>query len=174
MKHITLITGGARSGKSDYAQQLAKPCGKKAFIATAEPIDDEMKQRIIRHKHDRDASFYLIEEPIELARAIRSLPEEMEIAVIDCLTVWVGNCLYKQESEKNELFDGATLIEALKVAPCDLVIVTNEVGLGIIPDNELSRRYRDVIGMLNRNIADLAQKVILMVSGIPVVIKGKL
>jgi adenosylcobinamide kinase / adenosylcobinamide-phosphate guanylyltransferase len=173
MKHITLITGGARSGKSDYAQQITKPYGKKAFIATAEPFDDEMKQRIIRHKHDRDASFHLIEEPIELARAIRSLPREMEIAVIDCLTVWVGNCLYKQESGKRELFNNETLIEALKDAPYDLVIVTNEVGLGIIPDNELSRKYRDVIGMLNRNIADLAQKVILMISGIPVVIKDR-
>jgi adenosylcobinamide kinase / adenosylcobinamide-phosphate guanylyltransferase len=171
MNHITLITGGARSGKSDYALQIAKGFAQKAFIATAEPFDEEMKDRINRHKRDRDASFRLIEEPIELADAIRSLPGHIDIALIDCLTIWIGNCLHKQAMEKTEFVGSATLLEALKNAPCDLIIVTNEVGLGIIPDNGLSRKYRDIIGTLNRQIAAMAQKVIFMVSGIPMVIK---
>jgi len=172
MKHITLITGGGRSGKSAYALKIAKKCKKKAFIATAQPFDDEMKERIALHKRDRDPSFFLIEEPYDLAGAIQSLPGEMEIAIIDCITVWVGNCLHKQESDQKEIPGLQKFIESLKNSPCDLLIVTNEVGMGIIPDNELSRKYRDIIGTINRRIADLAQQVILMVSGIPVVIKG--
>ena len=171
MKRITLITGGARSGKSDYAQQIAKIFAQKAFIATAEPFDDEMKERIDRHKRDRDASFRLIEEPIDLAGAIRSLPRGIEITVIDCLTVWVGNCLHKNALEKTEFVGSGNLMEALKDASCDFVIVTNEVGLGIVPDGELARKYRDIIGTLNRQIAALAKKVVFMVSGIPMVIK---
>jgi adenosylcobinamide kinase/adenosylcobinamide-phosphate guanylyltransferase len=171
MKHITLITGGARSGKSDYAITLSKGYSQKAFIATAEPFDDEMKLRINRHKRDRDPSYRLIEEPVELANTIRSLSQDTEIAVIDCLTVWVGNCLHRLEPGRNETFHSTQLINALKDAPCNLIIVTNEVGLGIIPDNDLSRNYRDILGSLNRQIAVLAQKVILMISGIPMVIK---
>jgi adenosylcobinamide kinase/adenosylcobinamide-phosphate guanylyltransferase len=99
------------------------------------------------------------------------LPEGIDIAVIDCLTVWVGNCLHKQVSVKPAIAGTADLLEALKDAPCNFIIVTNEVGLGIVPDNELARNYRDTIGALNRQIAAMAQKVIFMVSGIPMVIK---
>jgi adenosylcobinamide kinase / adenosylcobinamide-phosphate guanylyltransferase len=174
MKNITLITGGARSGKSDFALRIAKKYTAKAFIATAQPFDDEMKERIKRHKQDRDASFLLVEEPIELPRAILSLPKGIEIAIIDCVTVWVGNCLHWQEMETKDFLNIDEFIEALKNASCNLVLVTNEVGMGIVPDNQLSRQYRDFIGMVNRRIAEAAQDVILMVSGIPVVIKGKL
>jgi adenosylcobinamide kinase / adenosylcobinamide-phosphate guanylyltransferase len=173
MKQITLITGGGRSGKSEYALKLAKKYGKKAFIATAQAFDIEMKERISRHKRNRDSSFHLIEEPIELIVALKSLPKETELAIIDCITVWIGNCLYKQESDKKEIFNFQNFIESLKDPPCDLIIVTNEVGMGIIPDNELSRKYRDVIGTINCKIADVAQQVILMVSGIPVTLKGR-
>ncbi len=171
MKSLTLITGGARSGKSEYALSIAKKYATKAFIATAQPFDDEMKERIDRHKKDRDASFLLVEEPIEIARAVRSLPTGIEMAIIDCMTVWVGNCLYQQEIGKRNFPDIGEVIDALSEAPCDIVVVTNEVGLGIIPDNALSRTYRDAIGMLNRRIADVAHQVILMISGIPVIIK---
>jgi adenosylcobinamide kinase / adenosylcobinamide-phosphate guanylyltransferase len=172
MKHISLITGGARSGKSDYALSLAKKYQKKAFIATAQPFDDEMKARIVRHKINRDASFFLIEEPVELAKAFQLLPPETEMAIIDCITVWIGNCLYLQENDKKTELKLKDFVDRLKNPPCDLIIVTNEVGMGIVPDNALSRSYRDIIGRVNRQIADVAQQVILMVSGIPVVVKG--
>jgi adenosylcobinamide kinase/adenosylcobinamide-phosphate guanylyltransferase len=171
MKLITLITGGGRSGKSSFALALARRYAKKAFIATAEPIDDEMRQRIAQHKRDRDPSFYTIEEPLKLAVALQSLPCEIEIAVIDCLSVWIGNCMHHDGVKESSTID--EFIEQLKDPPCDLIIVTNEVGMGIIPDNEPSRRYRDILGSLNQQIAELAQQVILMVCGIPVYIKRK-
>jgi adenosylcobinamide kinase/adenosylcobinamide-phosphate guanylyltransferase len=169
MKQITLITGGGRSGKSSFALTMARRYAKKAFIATAEPIDDEMRERIDQHKRDRDPSFYTIEEPLNLTAALLSLPRETEAAVIDCLSVWIGNCMHhdgvKEGSAINEF------IEQLKNPPCDLIIVTNEVGMGIVPENELSRHYRDILGSLNRQIAELAQQVILMVCGIPLYCK---
>jgi adenosylcobinamide kinase / adenosylcobinamide-phosphate guanylyltransferase len=172
MKQIILVTGGARSGKSQYALAIASGYGKKSFIATAQPFDEEMKDRIGRHQRERDASYFLIEEPLDLASAIAALPEDTEIAIIDCVTVWIGNCLHHQKRDGKQIIGLSEFIDRLNDPPCDLIIVTNEVGMGIISDNELSREYRDIIGMVNRKIAAIAQQVILMVSGIPVIIKA--
>jgi adenosylcobinamide kinase / adenosylcobinamide-phosphate guanylyltransferase len=171
MKQITLITGGGRSGKSSFALALARHYAKKAFIATAEPIDDEMRKRIDQHKRDRGPSFYTIEEPLNLTAALQSLPCGIEIAVIDCVSVWIGNCMHHGEVKNDSTIKG--FIEQLKNPPCDLIIVTNEVGMGIIPDNEQSRRYRDILGSLNQQIAKVARQVIVMVCGIPVYVKKK-
>jgi adenosylcobinamide kinase / adenosylcobinamide-phosphate guanylyltransferase len=171
MNKITLITGGARSGKSSHALALAKDYRKKAFIATASAFDDEMSKRIERHRKDRDDSFFLIEEPLDLSKAIADIPQSSEIAIIDCLTVWVCNLLINPDSKRSPESPIAGLLERLKNPPCNILIVTNEVGMGIIPDNEISREYRDALGSLNQKIASIAHQVVLMISGIPVLIK---
>jgi adenosylcobinamide kinase/adenosylcobinamide-phosphate guanylyltransferase len=171
MKQITLITGGGRSGKSSCALTMANSYTEKAFIATALPIDDEMRERIAEHKRNRDRTFLTVEEPLDLAGALRSLQRTVDVAVIDCLAVWIGNLMHHRPSK--EATDIGSFLKELKTPPCDLIIVTNEVGMGIVPDNELSRRYRDIVGMVNQQIACLSQQVILMVSGIPVSIKKR-
>jgi adenosylcobinamide kinase / adenosylcobinamide-phosphate guanylyltransferase len=170
MKQIILVTGGGRSGKSSRALELAGRYDKKVFIATAMPFDNEMSERISRHKEERDPSYRTIEEPLDLAGAVASLQdEEADIAVIDCLSVWVGNCMHHQESIIDVII--GAFLDSLETVPCDLIIVTNEVGMGIIPDNEMARRYRDILGSLNQHVARMAEKVVLMISGIPVEIK---
>ena len=171
MKHIVFITGGGRSGKSRYALQLASQYDKKAFIATAEPIDEEMQERIARHRRERGESFITIEEPLDLAGAVGSLPPEIDVAVIDCLTVWLGNLMHRREVENQEFPELSAFIDALKDPPCDLIIIANEVGMGIIPHNEMARRFRDLAGGLNQKVAGLASRVVLMVSGIPLAVK---
>lgn len=170
MKQIILVTGGSRSGKSAYALKLARCYVKKVFIATAEPFDDEIRERIARHKRNRDSSFRTVEEPLDLAEALLSLPLEVDVAVIDCMAMWVGNLMHHYAIK--EIPSLKKIIKELKNPPCDLIIVTNEVGMGIIPDNEQARRYRDILGSLNQQIAKLARQVILMVSGIPVQLKN--
>jgi adenosylcobinamide kinase / adenosylcobinamide-phosphate guanylyltransferase len=170
MHSLTLITGGGRSGKSAFALSRALGYESRVFIATAQPIDDEMRSRIDRHKQEREGSFITIEEPLDLAAALGRIPFESKAALIDCLAVWVGNLMHHRPSLEHELIDA--FLAALEKPPADLIIVTNEVGMGIIPDNEMARRYRDLLGMVNQRVAVAAHEVILMVSGIPVVIKG--
>jgi len=172
MKKVTLITGGARSGKSRYALALAQ-CypGRRAFLATAEPLDDEMRERIRRHREDRDRSFLTIEEPLDPAKALRSLPRDVEVAVIDCLTVWLGNVMHYRRDEAGEPPELRELFALLAAPLCDLIIVTNEVGMGIVPGEAVARRFRDLAGWINQEVAKRAHVVILMVSGIPIIVK---
>ncbi len=169
----TLVTGGGRSGKSRHALVLALPREVKAFIATAQAIDDEMRARIKKHREDRGGEFHTVEEPFDLAHAVRSLPPDTDVAVIDCLTAWLGNLVHRHEGEAHGFPEVPAFVEAVRDPPCDLIIVTNEVGMGIVPANELARRFRDLAGTVNQAIATLADKVVLMVSGIAVVIKDK-
>lgn len=171
MSSVTLLTGGSRSGKSRYALEIASHYTHKAFIATAEPFDDEMQLRVSRHKEERGPNFITIEEPVDLAGAIRALPVDTEVAVVDCLTVWVGNLMYKFGDEEDSYPQIDDLLQALQSPPCDIVLVTNEVGMGIIPDNAVSRKFRDLAGSLNQRVASVADKVIITVSGIPLVLK---
>jgi len=172
MRKVTLITGGARSGKSRHALVLAQAhSGKRAFVASAEPCDEEMRERIRRHREERDPSFLTIEEPLDLAKALRSLPGDVEIAVIDCLTVWLGNVMHCRGHEAGEPPELHELFALLAAPPCDLVIVTNEVGMGIVPGEPLARRFRDLAGRINQEVARRADVVILMVSGIPIIVK---
>jgi len=173
MKKIILITGGGRSGKSRYALGLAEAYPKKAFIATAEPIDKEMEERIIKHRQERGEAFLTIEEPLDLSKAIYSLPRDIEVAVIDCLTVWLGNLMHRTEKTDRLFPEVTSFLKALKASSCDLIIITNEVGMGVIPSNKLARQYRDISGQLNQSVACLADQVILMVSGFPLIIKGE-
>jgi len=171
MKRITLLTGGSRSGKSSLALQIAGEYEEKAFIATAEPFDDEMRARISRHRSERGAGFVTIEEPVDVAGALRSLPAGMGVAIIDCLTVWLGNLMHRFGDGCHSYSQVDELVALLKDPPCDLVVVTSEVGMGIVPDNRLSRKFRDMAGSINQRIASAAGRVIFMVSGIPLTVK---
>jgi len=175
MHTITLITGGARSGKSAFALELArKRYSQKAFIATATAFDEEMKQRILCHQKERGNTFHTIEEPIGVPRAISACAGRAEVAVVDCLTVWLGNLYHHcHENERTVREQVDAFLAALDLPPCDLILVTNEVGWGIVPDNPLARAFRDMAGHLNREIARKAQQVYLLCCGIPLALKGE-
>ena len=171
MKRITLVTGGSRSGKSNHALKLAAPYGNKVFIATAEPTDDEMRARIEQHRRERDPSFLTLEAPVDPAAALRSLPEDTEVVVLDCITVWLGNLVHR-----DKIIDGAcpeieAFVEILNAPPCLLILVTNEIGMGIIPGDSATRRFRDIAGGINQQLAQRAHEVILTVCGIPLRVK---
>lgn len=173
MKTVTLVTGGARSGKSTFAVQQAQGySGPRAFIATATACDDEMSQRITRHQEERGHDFVTLEEPYRLAEALATLPNSTQVAVVDCLTVWLGNLLLRGEVQNDTHPEIDALLETLRAPPCDLIIVTNEVGLGLVPMTEIGRRYRDVAGRTNQRVAAAADRVVLMVSGLSMNLKG--
>ncbi len=168
---ITLVTGGIRNGKSRYALGLARQCnipGPKYFLATAEPLDCEMQSRIAKHQEERAGDFVTIEEPLHLAQAIEKAQRECGVILVDCLTIWVSNLLFRladmPDEIKNEI---KSLIQIVELKKTDLIFVTNEVGLGLIPDNPLGRRYIDALGNLNQRIAHMSDEVVFMVSGIP-------
>jgi len=174
MLEIILVTGGCRSGKSDYAVQLAEAAGSAVtFIATAEPFDDEMKQRISRHQAERPAEWGLIEEPLKLAEAITQGLEQADMVIVDCMTLWVSNLLFK-ENIKDEITVTTRIKQVLKtIENCSgcVIFVTNEVGLGIVPADELTRLYRDCIGRVNQCLGRTADKLIFMISGVPQQVK---
>ena len=172
MAEVYLVTGGARSGKSRYAENLAKSlCSdakRRCYIATAEAFDDEMKDRIKKHQDRRAGEFFTVEEPVELGKAITDAQDRSNVILVDCLTVWMGNLLFYNRLEETD-----KLIRALKNAKCPIVLVTNETGMGIVPENELSRQFRDESGFLNQAVAEVADSVVFMVCGLPMFVKGK-
>jgi adenosylcobinamide kinase/adenosylcobinamide-phosphate guanylyltransferase len=172
---VILLIGGSRSGKSRYAEKLAHAYeGGRCFIATAQPFDDEMRDRIARHQRDREGYFSItIEEPLDLAMALERIPTETEVAVVDCMTVWMGNLLYHSKLAGDHFKEVRAFLKALENPPCDIVVVTNEIGQGIVPIDAESRLFRDHAGWLNQDLAALAHTVVWMVAGIPVVIKGE-
>jgi adenosylcobinamide kinase / adenosylcobinamide-phosphate guanylyltransferase len=183
---ITLVTGGARSGKSRYALELSARYPSRAFIATAEPLDDEMRERILRHKQERGESYACIEEAVDLAGALQRLPAGTAIAVVDCLSVWLGNLFHRRGKDLGADFPAGppadprkfpeigAFLAGLAAAPCALVLVSNEVGSGIVPADPLSRGFVDLLGRINQEVAARAERVVLMVSGLPLAIKGRL
>jgi adenosylcobinamide kinase/adenosylcobinamide-phosphate guanylyltransferase len=175
MAEVTLITGGARSGKSAFALELArKRYSQRALIATAVALDQEMKERILLHQKDRGDAFHTIEEPVRLAEAISSCAGRSEVAVVDCLTVWLGNLHHHSDKNGLSIEDHADrFLAVLDNAPCDLILVTNEVGWGIVPENRLARVFRDRAGLLNRQVAQKARRVYLLCCGIPLLLKGE-
>lgn len=161
----TLITGGVKSGKSSFALRLAEEFSEpRYFLATAEAFDDELKARIAKHREERAERFTTIEEPLEI---VDSLTENM---ILDCLPLWLNNMFhYGREFSLDE----AVNLFIAKL-PQNIIIVTNEIGMGFIPADPLSRRYGDVLGRLNARIAASCDRVILMVAGQPLVVKGSL
>ena len=191
----TLILGGARSGKSGYAEKLAINSGKeRIYIATAKVLDDEMKQRVSRHKKDRASSAWTtVEEPLALAKSLKKWAKPDSIILVDCLTMWITNLLSEEEikEETNEEAHPPTftssksggvclarlhkeveeLLVCINTLPCDVIFVSNEVSMGIIPMGELTRQYVDEAGRLHQQLAQQVENVILMVAGLPHKIK---
>ncbi|HEV2033588.1 MAG TPA: bifunctional adenosylcobinamide kinase/adenosylcobinamide-phosphate guanylyltransferase [Candidatus Dormibacteraeota bacterium] len=160
---FVLLLGGARSGKSAMAERIALVSGAPVtFIATAEPGDDEMATRIRRHRNQRPATWRTVEAPLELLAAVRSTSSS-DFLVVDCLTLWVSNLLEKR-TDAADIHVAAEGV-AQELASRQGVVVTNEVGLGIVPANELARVFRDVLGTVNARFAALAERAVLMVAG---------
>jgi len=175
---IILITGGARSGKSSYAQKLAEERkAKRLFVATCPLTDAEMVQRIERHRDDRqDRGWETIEETVDLESVLNG-NQEYNVVLIDCLTLWINNLLFADAGNSLDEEDVAArarrVLEECAVRNGVVIMVTNEVGLGIVPENILARRYRDLVGRCNQEIGALADKVILVTCGIPITVKEK-
>ena len=174
MKETIFVIGGCRSGKSSYSLDLAQqvPGGRKTFIATCVPLDDEMKQRVQRHREERDEGWNTIETSVELSETIIENSSKTDVILIDCLTLWVSNLLMETEDQDKIFKDVKKLTSALKDAKCQVILVSNEVGTGIVPENRLARLYRDIAGHVNQKIAACSDRVIWMAAGIPVQIKG--
>jgi adenosylcobinamide kinase/adenosylcobinamide-phosphate guanylyltransferase len=171
MAPITLITGGSRSGKSAHALAAASGARRRFFIATAEALDAEMRARIAHHRAARPADFQTIEEPIDLRGALHMLEGRADVAVIDCLTLWISNLMGRELGGDAILAEADALAEALARAPFSTIIVTDEVGSGIVPDNAIARRFRDLLGWTNQKIARVADSVLLMAAGYPLRLK---
>jgi adenosylcobinamide kinase / adenosylcobinamide-phosphate guanylyltransferase len=170
-REIILITGGARSGKSRYAEQRAlEMAARPLYVATAEAKDEEMTQRIAEHKKRRADQWRTIEEPLELTRALLAQRGTIDCALVDCLTLWISNLLIRHD-DKRALEKIEELIERLPQLDFPLVFVTNEVGWGIVPDNPLARKFRDLVGWTNQQMAQAANEVVLMVAGTPMIAK---
>lgn len=167
---IELILGGARSGKSGYALRQAQAHGRPVvWIATAEAHDDEMRERIARHQAERPAHWLTVEAPLALATALA--PHSDQLVVVDCLTLWLSNWLCRDDADGWRA-ERAALLSAITRHRAPLLLVGNEVGFGIVPDNALARRFRDEAGRLHQDIAAIAPRVTLLVAGIPMAIKS--
>jgi adenosylcobinamide kinase / adenosylcobinamide-phosphate guanylyltransferase len=165
---LTLVTGGARSGKSRYAESLITALPPPwVYVATAQTGDAEMAVRIGAHQARRGLSWKIIEVPYDLAGAFLSIPAAAAV-LVDCLTLWLSNCMLADANMDEE---ADRLADALARHPGRIVLVTNEVGSGIVPDNVLARRFQDHQGRLNQRIAALADRVVLVVAGLPLVLK---
>jgi adenosylcobinamide kinase/adenosylcobinamide-phosphate guanylyltransferase len=171
LPRLTLVLGGARSGKSRYAEALIEGAAPAAlYLATAEARDDEMAERIRRHRARRGARWTTIEEPLDLAPRLRELAEVPKPILVDCLTLWLANLLEAARDIDREI---AGLIEALPRLPAPAVLVANEVGLGIVPENALARAFRDHAGRLNQAVAERAERVVFMAAGLPLFLKDR-
>ncbi len=174
---LTLILGGIKSGKSRYALELARgrtmagnPMG---FIATAESFDEEMKIRIQKHRKEREDLFFTIEEPLHLSRAVAQGWQSSTCLVLDCLTLWINNLLfYFPENPQQVQGEIRAFLETANRKNGHLIVVSNEAGSGLIPENKLARRYMDELGNLNQQLSRISDEVILMTAGIPQRLKG--
>ena len=175
MAHIVLITGGCRSGKSDFALHKAEQItGGRLFVATSPVTDVEMAERIRKHKEAREKTkWQTIEEEVEIAQQL-DLNRDKNVILIDCLTLWINNLFMKYDNSIQHINDRiGDLIEVMNNLKGVTILVSNEVGMGIVPENQLARAYRDVAGSLNQRIAAIAGKVVAVIAGIPMVLKDE-
>jgi adenosylcobinamide kinase / adenosylcobinamide-phosphate guanylyltransferase len=181
MGQITLLLGGARSGKSSYAQTLAEDsCKSVTFLATAQALDDEMSARIQKHKAERPAHWQTLEIPLDIASHVGRI--KSDVVILDCMTLLATNLL--MQFVKDDLVDEAPFAEAIhkevddlfaaiRTGKKDWIIISNEIGLGLVPPYQMGRVYRDLLGWANQRLAHEADEVIFMVAGIPMIVKGK-
>ena len=168
-----LILGGARSGKSRLAEQLASASGLPVtYIATSQPLDGEMNERVLLHRQRRPAEWGLIEEPLALASVLRAEAAPGRCLLVDCLTLWLTNLLML-EDEQRLAEERDALLACLEQLPGMVILVSNETGLGVVPMGELTRRYVDLAGWLHQAVAERCQRVVLTVAGLPLVLKGE-
>jgi adenosylcobinamide kinase/adenosylcobinamide-phosphate guanylyltransferase len=175
--HIILLLGGARSGKSNLAQKLALEMDKPVtFIATGEPLDREMEERITRHRRNRPGSWLTIEAPQHVGKTIKEQIIDNRVVIIDCITLLISNLLTDktdyESAEEVVLHEINELITAMQQVHSTFIIVSNEVGMGLVPDNRLGRFYRDLLGIANQTIAQHSDEVYVLFSGLPMKIKG--
>jgi adenosylcobinamide kinase/adenosylcobinamide-phosphate guanylyltransferase len=175
-KQIILLLGGARSGKSHYAQQLAGELGSKVlFVATGEALDEEMQARIAEHKKDRPKNWRTLETTTGIGERIEKQIKDAKVVIIDCITLLISNLLHDEpdypEAEKLIKAEINELIDVMDKLDASFVIVSNEVGMGLVPDNKLGRIYRDLLGKANQLLANHATEVYLMVACLPVQVK---
>ena len=168
---VTLVLGGVRSGKSHYAQQLGERAARVVFVATAKAgDDDEMQRKVERHQSSRPLHWQTVEEPLRLAEAIARYGPSCDLMIIDCLTFFAANLLDAQGDEQSAV---EALCKALQSPPCSIVLVSNEVGSGVVPAYPSGRRFRDLLGEMNQSVARVASNVLLLVAGLPLVLKGQ-
>jgi adenosylcobinamide kinase/adenosylcobinamide-phosphate guanylyltransferase len=171
---VILVLGGARSGKSRLGQRLAEAAWKRpCYVATSEILDAEMAERIRKHQADRGPHWATVEVPVELPALLRAPPRDRDGLLVDCLTLWISNVLLKEGEAACEPRT-RQLVEALANCPTPVVLVSNEVGLGLVPDNPLGRQFRDAQGRLNQAVAQVADTVVFVAAGLPLVLKGRL
>lgn len=170
-RHV-LVLGGARSGKTAFSESLAMRGGARpAYLATAEALDGEMRDRVASHKATRGDRFVTIEEPIALSDALIRASADHDVILVDCLTLWITNLLMANEDVAKAVSElGATLVQ-LKTAK--VILVSNEVGLGIVPDNAMARTFRDLAGSAHQRLAEICDDVYFVVAGLPVTLKGE-
>ena len=176
----TLILGGARSGKSWYALELGKGLSEdRVFVATAQGFDEGMRERIARHRADRDESWRTLEEHVEISEVIERECREGRVVVLDCLTLWLNNLMLADRDVESDIERLVESLEGLTVPPPnpllkegELILVSNEIGLGLVPDTELGREFRDLHGRMNQRVASVCDRVLFMVAGLPVGVKG--
>lgn len=175
MRQITFVIGGCRSGKSAHALKLADSCGLKhrIYVATCVPHDEEMRYRVERHQKERSRRWFTVEEPIRLPDVIRNKSAADTVVLIDCLTLWVTNLVMAAEDRNPERFrePARMLVESLEKAEGPVILVSSEVGTGVVPENRMARLFRDIAGLVNQSVASVSDTVVWMVAGIPVRVK---
>jgi adenosylcobinamide kinase / adenosylcobinamide-phosphate guanylyltransferase len=166
-----LVLGGARSGKTSFAERLAMRNGHRpVYLATATALDGEMRERVRTHQAQRAGRFLTVEEPIELADAIATAAKANDVILVDCLTLWITNLLEANKDVAEAVEELASMLTDLKAAR--VILVSNEVGLGIVPDNPLARSFRDLAGSAHQRLAEICDDVYLIVAGLPMTLKG--
>ena len=172
-KKIIFITGGVRSGKSRFAQEVAKKFpGSKAYLATAQALDAEMRGRITRHQKSRPRTWQTLEEPVHIGDVIQKEGRRFGLILLDCLTLWLSNLMMAGWSQKRILGETARFLKMARKSSATFIFVSNEVGLGVVPDNPSARFFRDVSGMIHQRVAQEADEVYFLTCGLPQKIKG--
>lgn len=173
-KTVTLVLGGVRSGKSRFAVDLARQYSRVGFVATAHACDDEMRQKIQRHRRERPELWLTIEEPLELAHVLNGNTGSFDLLVIDCLTFFASNLMDAAGDSPNIALRVDGFLAALRATSASVLLVSNEVGSGVVPAYPAGRRFRDLLGEINQKVAAIADNVVLLVAGLPLPLKGRI